>query len=205
MQYNLRYPGQYFDEESGLHYNHFRSYDPKNGGRYTQADPIGLYGGFNKFGYVDGNSISYADRLGLATDEEIRKAVLALRCANSDVFPKLPNSIAMTDLGEKAPGLTDWKNNIQLNSRNYGNSDISIYQHNEYAVDLFLQTIAHEMLHVNEGVGSRILSNSFRMGNPLGYFHRLIDERAEAMITPDFLRRYRDSLVTGDVGCSCVR
>ena len=65
MQYNLRYPGQYFDEESGLHYNHFRSYDPKNGGRYTQADPIGLEGGWNRFGYASGNPIRNIDPHGL--------------------------------------------------------------------------------------------------------------------------------------------
>ena len=44
VRFNLRYPGQYFDEETGLHYNYFRSYDPKTG-RYTQGDPIGLEGG----------------------------------------------------------------------------------------------------------------------------------------------------------------
>ena len=41
--YNLRYAGQYFDAESGLHYNYFRSYSPTSG-RYTQNDPIGLAG-----------------------------------------------------------------------------------------------------------------------------------------------------------------
>ncbi|KQO19472.1 hypothetical protein ASF16_05640 [Acidovorax sp. Leaf78] len=64
VQYNLRYPGQYFDEESGLHYNHFRSYDSKSG-RYTQADPIGLEGGWNRFGYVEGSPLSAIDPNGL--------------------------------------------------------------------------------------------------------------------------------------------
>jgi len=41
---NLRFPGQYFDRETNLHYNYFRDYDSQTG-RYVQADPIGLAGG----------------------------------------------------------------------------------------------------------------------------------------------------------------
>lgn len=62
---NLRYPGQYFDSETGLHYNYFRDYDPKTG-RYIQPDPIGLAGGISSFSYVGGRPISAVDRLGLA-------------------------------------------------------------------------------------------------------------------------------------------
>jgi RHS repeat-associated protein len=40
---NLRFPGQYFDKETNLHYNYFRDYDPAIG-RYIQADPIGILG-----------------------------------------------------------------------------------------------------------------------------------------------------------------
>lgn len=57
---NLRFPGQYFDSETNLHYNYFRSYQP-NQGRYTQGDPIGLDGGLNRFGYVEGDSINKVD------------------------------------------------------------------------------------------------------------------------------------------------
>ncbi|MEJ1128409.1 RHS repeat-associated core domain-containing protein [Variovorax sp. CCNWLW225] len=64
VKFNLRYPGQYADEESGLFYNGFRTYDPRLG-RYTQGDPIGLDGGWNRFGYVYGNALSYVDPLGL--------------------------------------------------------------------------------------------------------------------------------------------
>ncbi|EJE51323.1 RHS repeat-associated core domain protein containing protein [Acidovorax sp. CF316] len=64
VTFNLRYPGQYYDKESNLHYNYFRSYSAERG-RYTQADPIGLDGGFNRFGYVEGNALSQVDPTGL--------------------------------------------------------------------------------------------------------------------------------------------
>jgi RHS repeat-associated protein len=42
VTFNVRFPGQYYDEESGLHYNFYRTYDP-NTGRYLEADPVGQH------------------------------------------------------------------------------------------------------------------------------------------------------------------
>lgn len=62
---NLRFPGQYYDAETELHYNYFRDYDPETG-RYVESDPIGLNGGLNTYGYVEGNPINSIDPYGLA-------------------------------------------------------------------------------------------------------------------------------------------
>ncbi len=61
---NLRFPGQYYDAETNLHYNHFRYYDPELG-RYITSDPIGLSGGMNTYVYVGNNSINFIDSIGL--------------------------------------------------------------------------------------------------------------------------------------------
>ncbi|HEY6865394.1 MAG TPA: Ig-like domain-containing protein, partial [Burkholderiales bacterium] len=61
---NLRFPGQYFDQETSGHYNYFRNFDPSLG-RFREADPIGLAWSLNLYGYVGGNPIKYRDPKGL--------------------------------------------------------------------------------------------------------------------------------------------
>ena len=61
---NLRFPGQYFDAETGLHQNRFRDYDVASG-RYVTTDIIGLSGGLNLFNYGHNNPLRWIDSMGL--------------------------------------------------------------------------------------------------------------------------------------------
>ena len=64
VEQNIRFQGQYFDCESGLHYNTFRCYDPEVG-RFATQDPIGLTGGIHLYQYAL-NPSAYVDPLGLS-------------------------------------------------------------------------------------------------------------------------------------------
>lgn len=64
VKFNLRFPGQYYDEVTKQHYNHNRFYNPVLG-RYMEADPTGLQGGLNPYIYANGNPISTVDPTGL--------------------------------------------------------------------------------------------------------------------------------------------
>jgi RHS repeat-associated protein len=62
--FDMRFPGQLFDSESGTHYNRYRDYEAA-GGRYVQSDPIGLKGDISTYAYVSNNSLRYYDSRGL--------------------------------------------------------------------------------------------------------------------------------------------
>jgi len=62
FKFNLRLPGQYFDNESNLSYNYHRDYNSMLG-RYIQSDPIGLQGGINTYSYVGGNSLKWTNQI----------------------------------------------------------------------------------------------------------------------------------------------
>jgi len=67
LEFNLRFPGHYFDAELALHYNRFRYYDPVLG-RYLQSDPWGIAGGYNVYAYR-GNPLLEVDVQGLGEEE----------------------------------------------------------------------------------------------------------------------------------------
>ncbi|MFK2873628.1 RHS repeat-associated core domain-containing protein [Dyella lipolytica] len=83
--YNLRFPGQYADAETGLNSNVNRDFDSTTG-RYIESDPIGLSGGPNTYDYVGGNPLSYSDPLGL--QESCLNSAAAATCAAAGMLPE---------------------------------------------------------------------------------------------------------------------
>jgi len=64
FKFNLRFAGQYEDDETGWYYNWHRYYEPETG-RYLTPDPIGLSGGNNAYGYAGGDPLGFVDPWGL--------------------------------------------------------------------------------------------------------------------------------------------
>ena len=73
---DARFPGQWFQLESSLHYNWHRHYDPTLG-RYTQPDPLGFVDGPSVFGYVRGLPGMLVDPEGLRVGNAVRVLIEA--------------------------------------------------------------------------------------------------------------------------------
>ncbi|WP_198683851.1 RHS repeat-associated core domain-containing protein [Peristeroidobacter agariperforans] len=89
--FNLRFPGQYFDHETGLHYNYYRDYDPATG-RYVQSDPLGIEDDLNTYAYVHSNPLKDVDPLGLGRATGLPEKHSGKICGSGWSFTLVPES-----------------------------------------------------------------------------------------------------------------
>ena len=108
--FNFRLPGQYYDAESGLHYNYFRYYDPATH-RYLRSDPIGITAGINTYNYVGSNPVTATDYFGLDYKVTGRGNVITISATITIYGPH-----ATDDLAKK------WQKSINDNWNNFGNN-----------------------------------------------------------------------------------
>jgi RHS repeat-associated protein len=112
---NFRFPGQYYDSETGLNYNYHRYYDPKTG-RYVTADPIGLEGGINLFTYVSNNPANATDPLGLEESNSTKKCVGKARVLKG-------NSKHIGKWGGFGPRVTINSSSVAIDPSQWGNKE----------------------------------------------------------------------------------
>jgi RHS repeat-associated protein len=93
--YNLRFPGQYYDAETGLLQNWNRDYDPVVG-RYIESDPIGLRGGINTYAYTASKPLLNVDPSGLFL-------------FSPTFFPGILNGLFHKDCPACQHPVTDWE------------------------------------------------------------------------------------------------
>jgi RHS repeat-associated protein len=92
---NLRFPGQYFDAETGWHYNWHRYYAPGIG-RYVRIDPVGLDGGLNVYAYANNAPLQHIDPKGLSVAPALAIPKLLFFCLSTPLGYIVCPAVALT-------------------------------------------------------------------------------------------------------------
>ncbi|MDO9163297.1 MAG: RHS repeat-associated core domain-containing protein, partial [Methylococcaceae bacterium] len=167
FEYNLRFPGQYYDQETSLHYNYFRDYDPGTG-RYIASDPIGLSGGLNTYIYANNNPINLIDPDGRIPIVGIGLRLLAAFMPMIDLQMMAVDDVPGGEIG-KACSLE--KGAIALTKSRFGHTFTT---HGQDATDFL----------INRAAGS---------GKPVGQF---LDDQAAARLIQDNLSNLKNGAIS---------
>ncbi|MBE4426147.1 type IV secretion protein Rhs [Vibrio parahaemolyticus] len=147
----LRFQGQYFDQETDLHYNLARYYDPKLG-RFIQQDPISIAGGINHYQYAV-NPIQWIDPTGFLCEEGLKRLgqMLAEYQAQSDVPQEVCDQI-LEAAKESSVGEDGVRSQVKIRKPN-GKNNIR-YEYDLDHIDCEKNEITFYR-HINHSDGSR--------------------------------------------------
>ena len=150
FSFNLRFPGQYYDSETGQNYNYYRDYDPATG-RYVESDPLGLKAGVNTYSYIGGNPVSRIDPRGLSA-----KDVSAILQNIEQNFPEIQLASGW-EFGAPGPensANTDpWSGEITVDNK-YSKACLGSDEFNTLYFDLL-----HEAMHSTDSPDKRMWDN----------------------------------------------
>ena len=167
FEYNPRFPGQYFDKETNLHYNGFRDYEPRTG-RYIESDPIGLAGGSNTYAYANSNPLSFADPLGLwSTDvhsQIIDSAFPGLSAGLRDIIKS--GSAGVDALPNQLPGIgNDYEHAMRARGQSVADAKAK-------ACDFIRKNLSHYNNFRNSNIGKNRTFGYCSLGRAL---HTIMD------------------------------
>ncbi|MGQ0690308.1 MAG: RHS repeat domain-containing protein, partial [Limnobacter sp.] len=166
----LRFQGQYYDEETGLHYNRHRYYDP-NSGQFTTQDPIGLLGGMNAYQYapnpmtwVDPWGLSCKDgQIGLSKSDQARIAVIP-KGSRPDPSSYLSESYIKAHLQQFDDGATRFMTESNLSKYGVGQRDGTAFVMTKGEADKLLEAAGGNARQMESALG---LPHGFLEGNNL--------------------------------------
>ncbi|SEK57255.1 RHS repeat-associated core domain-containing protein [Pseudomonas agarici] len=161
VEQNLRFQGQYFDEETGLHYNTFRYYDPQVG-RFITQDPIGLAGGDNLYRYAP-SAVGWVDPLGLCSK------ALSSNMTKAGT-PRPANSAAHHIVGDTSKLANPARKVLAKHDINVDDAVNGVFLPNRNNIDPALPGILHNGKHPNsyfESVNELIVNADKAGGKPM--------------------------------------
>jgi RHS repeat-associated protein len=158
--YNLRFPGQFYDQQTGLHYNYYRDYDPAKG-RYLESDPIGLAGGTNTYAYVGSSPVNGTDSSGKSLVSELTKLLTQVLDANRK--PLDQNNVVKV-----AQDVLDAKNKLNTKQVEFAKNNCKLADVNK----AFNELKEKEKVLKNYKNGQETLDNLRKAVDPEGYGER---------------------------------